>query len=72
MHLTKRENQVLELVARGEKQAAIASALGIHRRTVEFHLVNIRKKSASNSTIHAVVTLAPLSLWFPTAVETHS
>jgi DNA-binding NarL/FixJ family response regulator len=43
-HLTVREMQVLDLVARGYGNAAIARTLGITRRTVEFHLDNVYTK----------------------------
>ncbi len=43
--LSERENDVLALVARGRSDAAVASALGIHLRTVQSHLGRIREKT---------------------------
>ncbi len=49
--LTRRETQVLELVADGLSNKAIASALSVSDETVKFHLASIfGKLSASNRT----------------------
>jgi ATP/maltotriose-dependent transcriptional regulator MalT len=49
--LTPRETQVLELVADGLSNKAIASALGVSDETVKFHLASIfGKLGASNRT----------------------
>jgi DNA-binding NarL/FixJ family response regulator len=50
-HLTPRETQVLELVADGLSNKAIAVALGVSDETVKFHLAAIfGKLGASNRT----------------------
>ena len=43
-HLTSRENQVLELVAEGHTNRAIATALFISEKTVSVHITNIKTK----------------------------
>jgi DNA-binding NarL/FixJ family response regulator len=42
--LSKREKQVLELVARGRSNAAISQALGLHVSTVKTHLLHVYEK----------------------------
>jgi DNA-binding NarL/FixJ family response regulator len=49
--LTRRETQVLELVADGLSNKAIAARLGVSDETVKFHLVSVFSKlGASNRT----------------------
>jgi DNA-binding NarL/FixJ family response regulator len=49
--LTRRELEILEFVARGTPNAAIAQALWVTEQTVKFHLSNIyRKLHVSNRT----------------------
>jgi DNA-binding NarL/FixJ family response regulator len=49
--LTKREREILELVAEGHSNAAIAGQLWVTEQTVKFHLSNIyRKLGATNRT----------------------
>jgi DNA-binding NarL/FixJ family response regulator len=43
--LTRRQNEVLDLVARGLTNATIAEMLGIKQRTVEFHLAALFDKA---------------------------
>ena len=51
IHLTKREKEISEFVARGFTNSEISSALEISIKTVEFHLSSvIRKTEASNRT----------------------
>ena len=51
LHLTKREKEISEFVARGFTNNEIASALEISIKTVEFHLSSvIRKSETSNRT----------------------
>jgi DNA-binding NarL/FixJ family response regulator len=58
MHLTSQEKEILNRVAHGEKQEAIASDLEISVWTVRFHLKNIRRKSGSHTTLRAALFLA--------------
>jgi len=58
MHLTKREKQIVRRVLRDEKRTAIASALGIHVKTVDFHLCNVRGKISVRSTQAVAVFFA--------------
>ena len=51
LHLTKREKEVSEFVARGFTNNEVSSALEISIKTVEFHLSSvIRKTETSNRT----------------------
>ena len=51
IHLTKREKEISEFVARGFTNNEISSALEISIKTVEFHLSSvIRKTETSNRT----------------------
>lgn len=43
-YLTERENEVLELLATGEGNGAIASRLGVSRKTIANHVANILTK----------------------------
>jgi len=62
--LTRRETEVLWLVAHGHKNAAIARRLGIGPRTVEHHLANTYQKlgvhSRTEAMLHAFGTRLPL------------
>jgi len=44
MKLTKREEQVMSLLATGMKTAQIANCMGISARTVDTHMTNIFNK----------------------------
>ena len=52
--LSKREAEVLQWVADGKTADEISTILGISRRTVEWHIQNIRQKLDVTSTAHAV------------------
>jgi len=54
-HLTPRETDVLQLVARGMNNAAIGMQLGIGLRTVKGHLLNIYAKMGVKSRTGAVL-----------------
>jgi DNA-binding NarL/FixJ family response regulator len=56
--LTRREVEVVRHLLRAEKQAAIADDLGICRRTVHFHLSNVRRKLRVSSTLEAAIFFA--------------
>lgn len=54
--LSKRERQVLSLVAEGCSNKFIAAGLGISERTVKSHLTNIMTKLGVSGRTHAVVS----------------
>lgn len=51
--LSRREYEVLELIARGCKNREIAQALAIEERTVRFHVENILDKLDVNNRTEA-------------------
>ena len=53
-HLTAREHQILELVARGQSAKEIAIEIKIAPRTVERHIENIRLKLNARNRAHLV------------------
>jgi len=67
--LTRREREILVLVAEGQSNAAMARELWVTEQTVKFHLSNIyRKLGVSNRTAasrwahgHGVVSAAPVA-----------
>jgi DNA-binding NarL/FixJ family response regulator len=54
--LSKRELQILELVARGETNRAIGTQFNLSSRTVEVHMRNIFTKLGVSSRTEAVTT----------------
>lgn len=56
--LTDRELEVLERVARGHSNKAIAADLSLSPRTVEVHLTHVFKKLRAESRTHAVMLAA--------------
>jgi PAS domain S-box-containing protein len=54
-HLTRRETQVLNLMAKGHSNTRIASRLGISPHTVKSHVINIFNKLGVNDRIQAAV-----------------
>lgn len=52
--LTKRELQVLQLVAKGWTNAQIAAELKISKRTVAFHMENVLAKLGASNRAQAV------------------
>ncbi|MBI4338336.1 MAG: response regulator transcription factor [Chloroflexi bacterium] len=54
--LTRRETQVLTLVAEGYSNKIIGAELGISERTVKNHLTFIMTKLCASDRTHAVVT----------------
>jgi len=53
--LSPRETEVLEYIAEGNSNKAIAQALGISNQTVKNHTTSILRKLAANDRTHAVV-----------------
>jgi DNA-binding NarL/FixJ family response regulator len=53
-HLTRRENEVLNLLRTGASDKEIASALGVSRSTASKHVENILKKMDVNNRTAAV------------------
>ncbi len=60
-NFTPREKQIALLLLKGEKRAGMATSLAIHVRTVDFHLVNLRRKVRVNSMIELAVHCARLN-----------
>ena len=52
--ISKREIQVLELVAIGDTSSVISNKLGISRRTVDAHCSNMYKKTGAKNAPHLV------------------
>ena len=52
--LTKRENQVFELLQKGKANKFIAYQIGIHESTVKVHVRNIMRKLHATNRTHAV------------------
>lgn len=52
--LTRRERQLLELLANGHQHARIAGILGISEKTVEFHAANLRRRLKARTTHEAL------------------
>jgi DNA-binding NarL/FixJ family response regulator len=52
--LTRREMEVLQLAAEGNRNKQIARALGIAEETVKFHIKNTMSKLEANDRTHAV------------------
>ena len=60
--LTARENEVLQLLARGLTNRAIAQELGITQHTIKFHVNAIMSKLGAQSRTEAVVRATQLGL----------
>ena len=60
--LTRRELEVLELVARGETDQVIADQLHVSRRTISCHVANILAKLDVKSRTAAAITGARIGL----------
>ena len=58
--LSKREEEVLNLLLQGKSDKQIAAALGISERTVEFHLGNIYRKLGVSSNVEAMALVQSL------------
>ncbi|MEH6725898.1 MAG: helix-turn-helix transcriptional regulator [Hyphomicrobiales bacterium] len=54
VHLTRREHQILELVAQGLSTKEIAIDLGISPKTVEFHRSNLLRKFGARTSSQLV------------------
>jgi DNA-binding CsgD family transcriptional regulator len=65
VELSKREIEVLGLLAAGMTNREVASALAISVRTAEFHRDNIRAKLAVSSRAELVAYARLQGLWRP-------
>lgn len=54
MTLTKREKQILELVAKGHESKEVAAIIDKSKRTVDFHLQNAYGKLGVSNRIQAL------------------
>jgi DNA-binding CsgD family transcriptional regulator len=52
--LTKRENEILDMVAQGMTNKQIGTQLGISWRTIKNHMKKIRVKLGAKNSAHAV------------------
>ncbi|WP_226372727.1 response regulator transcription factor [Allosphingosinicella flava] len=52
--MTRRENEVLELVANGLSAKEVAHQIGIAPRTVERHIENVRMKMRARNRAHMI------------------
>ena len=57
VRLTPRERQVADALLRGDKRDTIASELGIHVRTVDFHISALREKTQGTSFALLIIAL---------------
>jgi LuxR family transcriptional regulator, transcriptional regulator of spore coat protein len=60
--LTEREQQVLELVAKGLSAKEVAHEIDIAPRTVERHIENVRLKTRARNRTHMVTIALELGL----------
>jgi DNA-binding CsgD family transcriptional regulator len=64
-HLTPREIQILACTAGGMTARQIASALSISRRTVEFHIAAMLRRSGSSSAVELVARCYVTGIFLP-------
>jgi DNA-binding CsgD family transcriptional regulator len=62
VRLTKREVEVLSLIAQGNSSKEAADALYVSKRTVDFHLANIYDKLNVNNRVQAFRAATRLGL----------
>jgi len=62
IRLTKREIEVLSLIAQGHSSKEAADALYVSKRTVDFHLANIYDKLQVNNRVQAFRAATRLGL----------
>ncbi len=62
VRLTKREVEVLSLIAQGNSSKEAADALYVSKRTVDFHLANIYDKLQVNNRVQAFRAATRLGL----------
>ena len=62
VRLTKREIEVLSLIAQGNSSKEAADALFVSKRTVDFHLANIYDKLQVNNRVQAFRAATRLGL----------
>ena len=63
--LTRRETQVLELLASGHRHADVAERLGVSQHTVSSHAKNIYRKLGVRNAVAAVTLALELGLIGP-------
>jgi two-component system, NarL family, nitrate/nitrite response regulator NarL len=69
VELSKRETEVLELLAAGLTNREVAGRLDISVRTAEFHRDNIRAKLDASSRAELVAHARTRGLWKPDVVD---
>ena len=60
--LTKRENEILGLIAQGLSSKEVAAALFVSKRTIDFHLANTYEKLQVSNRVQAFRIAAQLGL----------
>jgi len=65
LYLTDRERDILNLVQQGKTARATAEILGISKRTVEYHLLNVYQKLRVRSKEEAVQRAIQIGLLDP-------
>ena len=55
--LTKREKEVLQLIAIGDTSKEIAKKLGISQRTVDAHRDNMNKRTGAKNSAHLIMMM---------------
>lgn len=62
VRLTKREVEVLSLIAQGKSSKEVADTLFVSKRTVDFHLANIYEKLNVSNRVQAFRRAAQMGL----------
>ena len=62
LRLSRRETEVVALVARGLRNAEIAIDLSLSPRTVQAHVASARRKTGTRSRVHLAVVALCLGL----------
>jgi DNA-binding CsgD family transcriptional regulator len=62
--LTARETRILQLIAEGMSDAAVAKELSISPKTVNYHVENIKRQFAVPTRIQAVVKAMRMKVIF--------
>lgn len=64
-HLTTREAEILELVARGYSNSKVADTLILSKRTIDFHLAHAYRKLGACNRVQALLAASRFGLLSP-------